>query len=112
MMVENVTSSTSSNLVPTSSMDDVAKPLSNLVPYFPRRGRVDEVRGGLGTLTKNTPETVSEWTRFDCVRCGVYVGPDLMLCPTCYAATRTGRRLAGTCPSCGGRLADGKCGWC
>ncbi len=52
---------------------------------------------------------------YACVKCGTEVGPDLMLCPPCFAATRTGRRLAGSpsvCPSCGGRLSAGKCGWC
>lgn len=116
---------TSSNLVPTSSNlvpDEVREDSSNLVPYSPRRGREDEVRGGLGAALKTTLETRESGTRFDCVRCGIEVGPGLMLCPACYAKTRTGKRLAaaphaatspaGLCPSCGGRLASGKCGWC
>lgn len=52
---------------------------------------------------------------FDCVRCGVEVGPSALLCPACYAKTRTARRLApqlAVCPGCGGRLTAGKCGWC
>ena len=52
---------------------------------------------------------------YACVRCPAYAGPSALLCPPCYAATRTGRRLAAeatVCPGCGGRLAAGKCGWC
>lgn len=54
------------------------------------------------------PKTRESGTRFGCVKCGIEVGPDLLLCPTCYAA----KRPTPICPSCGGRLVGGKCGWC
>lgn len=56
---------------------------------------------------KSTPETCEKGTRFGCVKCGIEVGPDLMLCRTCYEAKRPP-----LCPTCGGRLVAGKCGWC
>ncbi len=111
----SATSSQPPNLVLTSSGTTFANPREPRPPYSPRRGVRDEVRGGLGGTLKTTLETHESGTRFDCVKCGTKVGPDLMLCPPCFAATRTGRRLAGSpsvCPSCGGRLSGGKCGWC
>lgn len=67
-----------------------------------------EVASSSGDLA--TPGKVA--TPFPCVRCGAEVGPDALLCAACFASTRTGRRLAPRCPSCGGGLIGGKCGWC
>ena len=47
-------------------------------------------------------------TGFPCVKCAAETGSALdLLCPLCYAEKRSPR-----CPTCGGRLAGGKCGWC
>lgn len=52
-----------------------------------------------------TPEEVA--TAFPCVRCSAPAGPSALLCPACYAEKRPPK-----CPTCGGRLVAGKCGWC
>lgn len=62
-----------------------------------------EVASSGGDLA--TPEEVA--TAFPCVRCSAPAGPSALLCPACYAEKRPPK-----CPACGGRLVDGKCGWC
>lgn len=101
---------TSSNVVPTSSNivpDEVGEASSNLVPYFPRRGRVDEVRAAAGNAEKTPVEISGIGTRFGCVKCDAETGPDALLCQACYEERRPPR-----CQACGSRLAAGKCGWC
>ena len=59
-----------------------------------------------GTL-KGVKKDGVDPARFECVKCSAETGPSALLCPACYAEKRPPK-----CPTCGGRLAAGKCGWC
>lgn len=107
MMAENVTSSTSSNLVPTSSGTRFGESSNNLVPYSPVGDGWTRFAADAEPTRKQPVEILEKWTRFGCVKCGTETGPDALLCQACYEARRPP-----VCPTCGGRLAGGKCGWC
>lgn len=85
-------------------MTSVPNNLVHGVPYGTRGTRFEEPRPCVGPKEKNQPPV---GTRFECVLCAAEVPPSDLLCLACYE-----KRRPPVCPSCGGRLAGGKCGWC
>jgi len=62
---------------------------------------------GVAGALKEGEKSEGDPARFGCVKCNAEVPPSDLLCRACFEA----RRLP-VCPTCGGRLVAGKCGWC
>lgn len=98
---------------PDTSPGEVVRSLVGTSPPLPPVGAAPaRFADASGAPLEGVEKRGGDPARFECVKCFASTTPDDLLCPPCYAATRTGRRLAGLCPTCGGRMTGGKCGWC
>ena len=84
-------------------------PSDNVGKVVTKRISMDDTTTSAVTTLRDDPGTPGMVvTGFPCIRCDAETGAALdLLCPPCYAEKRPPR-----CPTCGGRLAGGKCGWC